>query len=107
VAEIAVLIAFWKAFGWWVLLPGLTLAITAAYYLWSMQRTIFEGGLEGELPESLHGESPVDISRWEGSGMMIMALLIVLFGILPWIVFDMMSGYSLAVFTGILGFGGV
>ena len=107
VAEIAVLIAFWKAFGWWVLLPGLTLAITAAYYLWSMQKTIFEGGLEGELPESLQGESPVDISRWEGSGMMIMALLIVLFGILPWIVFDMMSGYSLAVFTGILGFGGV
>lgn len=107
VAEVALLIAFWKAFGWLVLLPGLTLVITAAYYLWSMQRTIFEGGLEGELPDSLQGESPVDISRWEGSGMMIMALLIVLFGVLPWIVFDMMSGYSLAVFEGILGFGGV
>lgn len=107
VAEIALLIAFWKAFGWLVILPGITLAITAAYYLWSMQRTIFEGGLEGELPDSLGGDEPVDISRWEGSGMMIMALLIVLFGVLPWIVFDMMSGYSLAVFEGILGYGGV
>ena len=33
-------------------LGGITLAITAAYYLWSMQRTIFEGGEKTEPPKT-------------------------------------------------------
>ena len=102
VAEITILIAFWKAFGWWVILPGITLAITAAYYLWSMQRTIFEGGDEGQPPESLHGEKPPDVSKWESTGMMLLALLTVLFGVLPWIFFSMMTGYAYGLFDGIL-----
>jgi NADH-quinone oxidoreductase subunit M len=94
VAEIAIMIAFWMTFGWLVILPALTLIITAAYYLWSMQRTIFEGGEEGELPESLHGEDPVDITWHENAGMIILAGFAVLLGILPFIFFDMMSAYS-------------
>jgi len=94
VAEIAIMIAFWMAFGWLVILPALTLIITAAYYLWSMQRTIFEGGEEGELPESLHGEEPVDITWHENAGMIVLAGFAVLLGILPFIFFDMMSAYS-------------
>jgi len=94
VAEIAIMIAFWMAFGWLVILPALTLIITAAYYLWSMQRTIFEGGEEGELPESLHGEDPVDITWHENAGMIVLAGFAVLLGILPFIFFDMMSAYS-------------
>ncbi len=94
VAEIAIMIAFWMAFGWLVILPALTLIITAAYYLWSMQRTIFEGGEEGELPESLHGEDPVDITWHENAGMLVLAGFAVLLGVLPFIFFDMMSAYS-------------
>ena len=94
VAEIAIMIAFWMAFGWLVILPALTLIITAAYYLWSMQRTIFEGGEEGELPKSLHGEDPVDITWHENAGMIVLAVFTVLLGILPFIFFDMMSAYS-------------
>ena len=56
VAELMLMVAYWYAYGWWILLPGLVLAITAAYYLWSMQRTIFEGGEATQPPESLHGE---------------------------------------------------
>jgi NADH:ubiquinone oxidoreductase subunit 4 (subunit M) len=59
-----------------------------------MQRTIFEGGEEGELPESLHGEDPVDITWHENAGMIILAGFAVLLGILPFIFFDMMSAYS-------------
>lgn len=94
VAEITIMIAFWMAFGWWVILPALTLIITAAYYLWSMQRTIFEGGEEGQLPDTMHGEEPVDISWHENTGMMVLAALAVLLGVLPFIFFDMMSAYS-------------
>ena len=94
VAEIAVLIAFWHEFGWLVLLPALTLVITATYYIWSMQRTIFEGGEEGEMPESLGDGNPPDVGRMENAGLMMLAVLIAVFGILPFFFWDMMSNYS-------------
>ncbi len=75
VAELMLMLAFWPVYGWWILLPGAVLAITAAYYLWSMQRTIFEGGDEGQPPESLHGETPPDITLPENIGMIILAII--------------------------------
>ncbi|MCH2348316.1 MAG: NADH-quinone oxidoreductase subunit M [Candidatus Poseidoniales archaeon] len=102
VAEIAILIAFWMAFGWLVLLPALTLIITGAYYIWAMQRTIFEGGAEGEIPESMHGEEPVDITWHENVGMFVLAALITLLGVLPFIFFDMMSGWSSTLVENVL-----
>lgn len=94
VAEVVVLIAVWMAFGWLVLLPALTLIVTALYYLWSMQRTIFEGAGEAILPDTMHGEAPRDISWHENAGMLILGFLAVVFGILPFIFFDMMSDWS-------------
>ncbi len=95
VAEVAVLIAFWMTFGWLVLLPALTLVITAVYYLTSMQKTIFESNdpLHGSLPDSLHHE-PRDISWHENAGMAILGALTILFGILPFFFWDMMSYWS-------------
>ncbi len=96
VAEVAVLIAFWMTFGWLVIFPALTLIITAVYYLNSMQKTIFEGGDPhvGVLPDSLHGEEPRDITWHENTGMFILAAMTVLFGIMPFIFWDMMSDWS-------------
>jgi len=94
VAEVAILIAFYMAFGWWVLLPALTLIITATYYLWSMQRTIFEGSGEAILPDTMHGEEPRDITWHENAGMLLLGILTVIFGILPFFFFDMMSDWS-------------
>lgn len=96
VAEIAILIAFWMSFGWLVLLPALTLIITAVYYINSMQKTIFESNdrHHGILPESLHGEEPSDVTWHENTSMFILGILSVLFGILPFIFFDMMSDWS-------------
>ena len=102
VAEVAVLIAFYMAFGWWVLFPAITLIVTAAYYLWSMQRTIFEGGRDdhdhpiSKLPSTLHGESPRDITWHENTGMLILGVLAVVYGIYPdfFGMFEMMSDWA-------------
>ena len=93
VAEIAVMSAFWMTFGWLVILPALRLIITAVYYLTSMQRTIFEGGDPhvGVLPDTMHREEPRDITWHENAGMFVLVALTVLFGILPFIFWDMMS----------------
>ena len=96
VAEVTILIAFWMSYGWVVLLPALTLIVTAAYYLNSMQRTIFESNdpHRGDLPDSLHGEEPSDITWHENIGMFVLAGMTVLFGIMPFIFWDMMSDWS-------------
>ena len=96
VAEVTILIAFWMSYGWLVLLPALTLIVTAAYYLNSMQRTIFESNdpHQGDLPDSLHGEQPSDITWHENIGMFVLAGMTVLFGIMPFIFWDMMSDWS-------------
>ena len=107
VAELMVMIAYWHEYGWWILLPGFVLAITAAYYLWSMQRTIFEGGDEGQPPESLNGETPPDITTSENIGMIILAFFTVLFGIFPFIALGMMDQWTVALFEGIFNKGGI
>ena len=96
VAEVAILIAFYMAFGWWVILPALTLIITAAYYLWSMQRTIFEGGGEAQLPPTMRDEKPRDITWHENTGMLILGALAIIYGIYPdfFGMFEMMSDWS-------------
>ena len=103
VAEVAVMIAFWMTFGWWVLLPALTLIITAVYYLTSMQRTIFESShpREGQLPDTLHHD-PRDITWHENAGMVILGALTVLFGVLPFFFWDMMSYWSTEVMEVLL-----
>jgi NADH-quinone oxidoreductase subunit M len=98
------MVAYWHAYGWWILLPGLVLALTAAYYLWSMQRTIFEGGDETQPPESLHGEPVPDIANSEKLAMLLLAGFTILFGIMPWIFLDMMDIWTQNAMK-FLGFG--
>ncbi|MDG1557257.1 MAG: NADH-quinone oxidoreductase subunit M [Candidatus Poseidoniaceae archaeon] len=104
VAELMLMVAYWHAYGWWILLPGLVLALTAAYYLWSMQRTIFEGGDETQPPESLHGEPVPDIANSEKLAMLLLAGFTILFGIMPWIFLDMMDIWTQNAMK-FLGFG--
>ncbi len=103
VAEVAVMIAFWMTFGWWALLPAMTLIITAVYYLTSMQRTIFESNdpHQGKLPETLD-HHPRDITWHENAGMAILGALTILFGILPFFFWDMMSYWSIEVIENVL-----
>ena len=108
VAELMMFLALWHfiaAEGWsvlWMVGPAFVLAITAAYYLWSMQRTIFEGGDKTEPPASLHGQPVPDISDAEKWAMVIMAAFTILFGVMPWIALDMMNGWTVAFFESLL-----
>ena len=104
VAEVAVLIAFYMAFGWWVLLPAITLIVTATYYLWSMQRTIFEGEGSAQLPPTMHGDKPSDITWHENTGMIILGVLAVVFGIYPdfFGMFEMMSNWASLLVENVL-----
>ena len=99
------MVAYWHAYGWWIIFPGLVLAITAAYYLWSMQRTIFEGGEDTQPPESLHGDPVPDIDNSEKIAMLLLAAFTILFGIMPWIFLDMMDMWTRTAMT-FLGLGG-
>ena len=108
VAELMMFLALWHfiaAEGWsvlWMVGPAFVLAITAAYYLWSMQRTIFEGGEATQPPASLHGQPVPDISDAEKLAMVIMAAFTILFGVMPWIALDMMNGWTVAFFETLL-----
>ena len=108
VAELMMLIALWYflvAEGWsvfWMVGPALVLAVTAAYYLWSMQRTIFEGGDETQPPTSLDGEPIPDIANPEKLAMIILALFTIVFGVMPWIALDMMHDWTIQIFEGLV-----
>ena len=108
VAELMVLIALWHflvAEGWsvlWMVGPALVLAVTAAYYLWSMQRTIFEGGDETQPPASMDGQPIPDIGNHEKLAMFVLAMFTILFGVMPWIALDMMNDWSIQIFEGLI-----
>jgi NADH:ubiquinone oxidoreductase subunit 4 (subunit M) len=86
--------------------PALVLALTAAYYLWSMQRTIFEGGDETQPPANMVGKIIPDISNSEKFAMLILAFFTILFGVMPWIALDMMDDWTKQIFNGLILFVG-
>ena len=75
-AEFSAFLATWVAIGYWVLIPLGILVVTAAFYLWMMQRMLF-GPTKG-IPLKVH-----DLPLAERIGMGILVAAIVLFGILP------------------------
>jgi proton-translocating NADH-quinone oxidoreductase chain M len=75
-AEFAALLATWDAIGYWVLIPLVTLVVTAAFYLWMMQRVLF--GPERGVPEAAH-----DLGAAEAVGMAVLVGLTILYGVLP------------------------
>jgi proton-translocating NADH-quinone oxidoreductase chain M len=75
-AEFTALVATWDAIGYWVLIPLVMLVVTAAFYIWMMQRVLF-GPIEG-VPAGAQ-----DVPWYEGAGMSILVALTVLYGLLP------------------------
>jgi proton-translocating NADH-quinone oxidoreductase chain M len=75
-AEFSALLATWDRIGYWVLIPLLLLVVTAAFYMWMMQRVLF-GPTDG-VPASAH-----DIPWVEALAMSVLVALTVLYGILP------------------------
>ncbi len=75
-AEFTAFLATWDRIGYWVLVPLIMLVVTAGFYLWMMQRMLF-GPMRG-VPEDAH-----DLPPYEAIAMGLLVALIVLYGILP------------------------
>ncbi|MEM0128805.1 MAG: NADH-quinone oxidoreductase subunit M [Thermoplasmata archaeon] len=75
-AEFMALLATWSGIGYWVFIPLAFLVVTAAFYLWMAQRTLF--GPPRGIPGAVR-----DLPTPEVAGMGILIALTVLFGILP------------------------
>jgi NADH:ubiquinone oxidoreductase subunit 4 (subunit M) len=95
VAEFGILYAFWDfiantQYMWMILFGMLSMMLTAGYYLWAMQRTLF-----GKLTDKIDLSHVHDISKTEGVALAIMCCLIALFGIMPTLATDFIT-----LFTG-------
>ena len=82
VAELSVFIGTYAAFGLLVIVPILTVILTAAYFIWAMQRAIF-GPLNPRWKD-LH-----DTHVYETVPLGVLTVLFAVFGILPFLFLDM------------------
>jgi proton-translocating NADH-quinone oxidoreductase chain M len=101
------LVGFWGEFGiifafyeyvqsidmiWMIIFCLLSLMLTAGYYLWAMQRTLF-----GRVTTKIDTAHIHDVTKAEGIAMGIMCLMIAIFGLWPDLALDLISGYSSAL----------
>jgi proton-translocating NADH-quinone oxidoreductase chain M len=75
-AEFTALLATWDRIGYWVVVPLVILVITAAFYLWMTQRVLF--GPPRNIPSTAH-----DLPWFETAAMGMLVALIIIYGILP------------------------
>jgi len=92
-AEFTALLATWYGLGYWVFVPLGILVVTAAFYLWMMQRMLF-GPARG-VPAAAH-----DVPWYEGAGMGLLVVLTVLFGILPGLLVNVITSSPVHGFPG-------
>ncbi|MCQ2052712.1 MAG: NADH-quinone oxidoreductase subunit M [archaeon] len=96
VAEFGILYAFWeilaKMGGIYIVLIGLgmlSMMLTAGYYLWAMQRTLF-----GDTTDKIDLRSIHDVNKTEFIALSIVSCLIVLFGIWPSLATNVITSFS-------------
>jgi NADH-quinone oxidoreductase subunit M len=95
-AEFSVFTATFDSFGWLLLLPIISVAITAAYYIWAMQKTLF-----GPLTKEVDLDHVHDLSWFETIPLVVLTGLIVLFGMLPALIFDYITP-SVKILTAVI-----
>jgi len=82
-AEFMVFASVYQTWGLWLLLPMVAVAVTAAYYLWALQRSMF-----GPLTDKIDTSQIHDISWFEGVPVGTLIALIAIFGVFPLVVFQ-------------------
>ena len=90
VAEVAVFVATYEAFSFYILLPLLGVVITAGYYTWALQRTIF-----GPMTTKIDTSHLRDLDWYETVPLALLMLLIVLFGVLPILLMTIFTPWSM------------
>ncbi|MEE9236338.1 MAG: NADH-quinone oxidoreductase subunit M [Thermoplasmata archaeon] len=96
VAEFTVFLGTYEAFGLWVMIPVLTVVLTAAYYLFAVQRAV-----HGPFNEKLG--SIRDIAAYEIVPLAVLAGLFVLFGLFPAPFMDLFSSWTRSLFESMGG----
>ncbi len=84
IGEITVFLGFYQAYGFWVLLLGLGIVLTAGYYLWAFQRMAY-----GETPMSFNEVK--DVKKYEMIAITSLLVLIVFFGLQPEYLFNLID----------------
>lgn len=92
-AEFTALLATYDGLGYWVLVPLAILVVTAAFYIWMMQRMLF-GPAKG-VPDDAR-----DVPWHEGVGMGILAVATVVFGVLPALLVNVIVSSPVRGFPG-------
>ncbi|MDD1770818.1 MAG: NuoM family protein [Methanomassiliicoccales archaeon] len=91
-AEFTVFFATWQTWQYLLLIPIASVAITAAYYIWAMQRTIF-----GPLTDKIDTSHLKDVNWYEAAPLAALCILIILFGLFPGAMFDIIRPAADAV----------
>ena len=97
-AEFMVFAAVFFKWGLWIFVPIIGVAVTAAYYLWALQRSMF-----GPMTDKIDTSHLKDISWYEGIPVAVLVFLIAVFGVFPSLVF---SRIGPAVEIALRAFGG-
>jgi NADH-quinone oxidoreductase subunit M len=93
VAEFTIFLGVWAAWGYAILIPMMSVVITAAYYLWAAQRSFF-GPLNPRWADAK------DASPHEAAPLAVLTVLFALFGILPLLFLGPIFDWSRAVLGG-------
>jgi len=96
-AEFSVFTATFDVWDVWVLVPIASVALTAAYYLWAMQRSIF-----GQLTDRIDTSHLHDSYWFETAPLAVLIGLIVLFGVWPAFVMDLITPTIPLVWPGVI-----
>jgi len=95
VAEFAIFVGTFQAFEWLLLIPICSVALTAAYYIWAMQRVLF-----GPVTKDIDLEHLHDVNWYEAAPLSVLVFFIVLFGIWPSLIMDYITPAVTKVLTG-------
>src|SRR5207245_2268188 len=94
VAEFTVFIGVYAAFGLLVFVPILTVVLTAAYYIWAMQRAIFG-------PLNPKWETMPDLHRFEVAPLAVLVASFAVFGIVPVLFLSFLSSWAQGILGGL------
>jgi NADH-quinone oxidoreductase subunit M len=98
-AEFMVLASMFQVWALWLFLPIISVAITAGYYLWALQRSMF-----GPLTTKIDTSSIHDTNWFESAPVSILIVLIAVFGVFPLLLFQYIDP-AVRIVISILGGG--
>ncbi len=98
-AEFSVFYATFDEWGLWVLVPLASVAITAGYYLWALQRAMF-----GPYTADIDTSHLKDMDWYESVPVAVLIALIAVFGVFPGLIFSRITP-AVEIILGVVGGG--